>query len=591
MPAKNSFPTVTDMFCGAGGSSSGAKKAGASVIMAMNHWNLAIETHNTNHPEADHDCADISASNPRRYPSSDILIASPECTNHSLAKGKARKQQAQLNMFDGSKTPDPSEERSRATMWDVPRFAEYHDYSAIIVENVVDVRHWKMWDAWLHAMTLLGYDHQVVYLNSMFFWPTPQSRDRLYVVFWKAGDRRPDLDFRPLAYCPKCGDSIHAVQSWKNPQRKWGRYGARNQYVYCCPVCADIVEPYYYPAASAIDWTILGERVGDRKRPLKERTMERIRYGLKKFGRQQLTVQVDYTHSESNRARPITNALPTQTSRQVLALLSPFLMEYYSRNNAASGLEDALSTITTEPRHALIQPFVTSVNHSSDRARQVDEALPTQTSVNAPALVVPNPFFIKYYDALWNHTQGVDEPLSTILATDHHGLIRPPAFLTSYYYNREEAVSDIDQPIPTIPTEVRHALIQSPGFIAMLRNGNDASGFDEPLDTFTAGARHHALVQFMMSYYGQGGERPITDPMGTLTTRDRHAMVETADVDIDPADCLFRMLVPHEVKRGMAFDETYVILGNNRDQVKQAGNAVTPPVMDYLTRQVMAIFQ
>lgn len=46
--------TVTDLFCGAGGSSSGAQAvAGVRVRMATNHWALAIETHNLNHPDTD----------------------------------------------------------------------------------------------------------------------------------------------------------------------------------------------------------------------------------------------------------------------------------------------------------------------------------------------------------------------------------------------------------------------------------------------------------------------------------------------------------------------------------------------------------
>jgi DNA (cytosine-5)-methyltransferase 1 len=73
-PRKRSFLTVTDQFCGAWGSSLGARAAGLEIRMAMNPWKLAVETHNTNFPEADHDCADISASDPRRYPSTDILI-------------------------------------------------------------------------------------------------------------------------------------------------------------------------------------------------------------------------------------------------------------------------------------------------------------------------------------------------------------------------------------------------------------------------------------------------------------------------------------------------------------------------------------
>lgn len=58
--------TVTDLFCGAGGSSIGARDAGASLRLAVNHWKKAVDTHNANFPDADHDCVDISAIDPRR---------------------------------------------------------------------------------------------------------------------------------------------------------------------------------------------------------------------------------------------------------------------------------------------------------------------------------------------------------------------------------------------------------------------------------------------------------------------------------------------------------------------------------------------
>jgi len=249
---KNSFVTVTDQFCGAGGSSLGAVHAGCEVVLAMNHWDLAIETHNTNFPQTTHVLADISQVDPRRYPSTDILITSPECTNHSLAKGQPRKNIGQLELWGNGNRIDPAEERSRATMWDVPRFAEHHEYNIVIVENVVDARYWRLWDAWLHAMRLLDYEFEIVYLNSMFAHPTPQSRDRMYVVFWKRGNRKPDLTIRPRAFCEHCGHDVDAAQSWKNG-RPWGRY--RKQYVYRCPVCQEEVQPYYYPAATAIDWS------------------------------------------------------------------------------------------------------------------------------------------------------------------------------------------------------------------------------------------------------------------------------------------------------------------------------------------------
>ncbi len=68
--------TVTDLFCGAGGSSLGAESAGLTLRMAANHWQTAIDVHQAHFPDAGHDCADISQADPRRYPVTDILLAS-----------------------------------------------------------------------------------------------------------------------------------------------------------------------------------------------------------------------------------------------------------------------------------------------------------------------------------------------------------------------------------------------------------------------------------------------------------------------------------------------------------------------------------
>ncbi|MBK8188854.1 MAG: DNA cytosine methyltransferase [Vampirovibrionales bacterium] len=469
---KKSYLTVTDQFCGAGGSSIGATAAGVELRLALNHWQLAIETHNSNFPNAMHDCTDISACDPRRYPSTDILITSPECTNHSLAKGKRRFSQPDLF---GANVPDPAEERSRATMWDVPRFAEYHRYNAIIVENVVDARHWVTWDAWLHAMQLLGYEHQIVFFNSMFAWPTPQSRDRMYVIFSRKGNARPDLDFHPAAHCETCGKTVESVQSWKRHGQRWGRYGA--QYVYRCPICAAEVKPFYNPAASAIDWTLPATRIGDRDKPLKAKTLERIQRGLDKYGRQDLIV-ANYTPGWS---RPASDA--------------PF------------------GTITTYDHHALVVQL--SYGGSNNRARSASEPMPTQTTRQDTALIMP------YYST--GVAKPASEPVPTVTTTDRHALIVPP-FLLGYYTRVagvQAAVSGIDEPMPTQSTQPRHYLVQ-PGDVSSVE------------------------------------------------------------------DCGFRMLRPHEIKAAMAFPTDYIVRGNNRDQVRQYGNAVTPPIMQMLIERVVA---
>jgi DNA (cytosine-5)-methyltransferase 1 len=475
---KKSYPTCTDIFCGAGGSSQGAINSGCEVRMAMNHWPLAVETHSTNFPRTDHDCADISGSDPRRYPSTDILVASPECTNHSLSKGKKRKNLGQLDLFN-PQIVNPGEERSRCTMWDVVRFSECHSYNLVIVENVVEVKYWELFDAWLTAMQTLGYDHEEVYFNSMFAPPTPQSRDRLYVVFWKKGNRKPDLNITPLAYCAEHGE-IEAIQVWKNHYKRWGRYGKRNQYLYHCPQCAAVVEPYYTPAHTAIDWGLPSQRIGDRLRPLKPATLERIQKGLEKF-RGPLIVETARTKS-AGLVRGVDEMLPTQTTAQSLGLATPFM-------------------ITLRKNHG---------------------------------------------------AKGVTDPLDTVVAGGtHHGLVQP--FLTSYYSSSDQ-VSGVDAVVPTITTGDRHALVQP----------------------------------FLVNYYTPrisiGG---VDEPLATVSTQPRTYIAEpSAAVTVE--DCFFRMLQPDEIKRAMAFADDYVVLGNKRERVKLCGNAVTPPVMEMLTRRCIA---
>lgn len=447
---KKSYITVTDQFCGAGGSSVGATKAGAELILALNHWDKAIETHNSNFPSALHDCTDISACDPRRYPSTDILLTSPECTNHSLAKGVKRKGQMQPDLF-GEYKIDPAEERSRATMWDVPRFAEIHNYNVIIVENVVDARNWRLYDAWLHAMKLLGYEHKSLYFNSMHAWPTPQSRDRMYIVFWKSGNRAPDLDFRPSAHCAHCAKDVNAVQSWKNG-RRWGKY--KQQYIYCCPACSRQVEPYYYCAANAIDWNLPAPRIGDRSKPLSAKTLQRIQAGLKKFGGKAMSVELAYSHAQNNRCHPLDDPGVTQTTRQTVGLCVPPFIVNFHNNMDATSIESPLGTICTSGKHhgLLMPPF-----YGTDGASEVSDAVPTVTTVDRCGLVMPA-WIMANYSPGW--MRPISNPLGTVTTADHHSLVTSP-FVVSYYTRPSgigAAIASVEEALPTQPTWPVHYL-------------------------------------------------------------------------------------------------------------------------------------
>lgn len=535
MPRKKSYITITDQFCGAGGSSIGATLAGGEVKLAMNHWKLAIETHNTNFPNVSHDCTDISAVDPRRYPTTDILITSPECTNHSLAKGKPRRYY--LSDLWGNKLIDPAEERSRATMWDVPRFAEYHDYNIIVVENVVDAGKWRMWEAWLLAMHSLGYEHEVVYFNSMFALPTPQSRDRLYTVFWKRGNKKPNLEFRPTAHCIHCGRDVESIQTWKRGKR-WGRYKA--QYIYRCPNCHNEVTPYYFAAFNAIDWTLQADRIGDRAVPLKPKTLARIQYGLEAYGRQVMIVTGRYTSGIECRVKNANeDPLPTQPGDASHAVALPWLIETaHSQGNRkySKGANEPMSTQTTAQTLGIVAGFLTK-NYGGG-------AKPEYMS------------------------SGLDEAAGTLTTSGNQSLL-------------------------TLPPKFKKMALLEPGFIADMRGNSKASRLDEPLMCVTSTGSHHALVSagsFLSYYYGTQQASGMGDPLHTMTGIDRAALIQALD-SLKVEDLYFRMLQHHEIGKAMAFPQTYVVLGTKREKVKQYGNAVTPPVMRMLIERCMATFQ
>ena len=530
--------TITDLFCGAGGSSSGAIQVpGVRVRMAANHWRLAVETHNTNHPDADHDCADISQTDPRRYPATDILWASPECTNHSQAKG-VRKADRQPDLFD-QVLPDEAAERSRATMWDVPRFVEAmklrgRPYRAFVVENVVDVRQWMYFDAWAMALRAAGYCLHFVYLNSMFAQgagaPAPQSRDRWYAVGHLSGNRCPDLNrwTRPRAWCPQCEQTVQAVQAWKKPEAPWGRY--RQQYVYRCPNarCHIEVMPGVLPAAAAIDWTLPGERIGDRARPLAPKTVARIEAGLKRY-----TQPPFLTLLRSDRARNIP-------------------------------VDQPLATIVADgSNHGMVgsSMLVPAGGTWNDEARTVTEPFRTRTTRDTEALVVP----VEGRDNIT--ARPATGPLRTQTARLQDALVVP--------LRNNGVARGVDHPVPTVAAAGNHHALVMRNMTARGDQGQMSTPVDEPLRTQTASSVQ-SLIRWDHVLYGydSGDLRPVGEPAPTQTTVQGDALLGPS-IAVD--DCTFRMLEPHEIQLAMAFDRGYQVLGNKRERVRQLGNAVTPP--------------
>lgn len=241
--------TYVDFFCGAGGSSIGLTMAGGKLLLAANHSARAIETHESNFRDAEHQRADLTEYPMRRIPrGAHLLWGSPICTEISPAGGNKRQtldSPEQLDLMrDGHVSKDVFE-RTRATFWSVISATEVHRFPYVIVENVIEAaRDWLLFGIWLDGMVMLGYEYQIVCVSSAHIGAednphAPQRRDRMYVVFSRKDCAKPDVAPRPLSHCDTCG-LVEGVQWWKQPngvvtrsgrRLKVGKYGIRNQYL------------------------------------------------------------------------------------------------------------------------------------------------------------------------------------------------------------------------------------------------------------------------------------------------------------------------------------------------------------------------
>lgn len=125
----------------------------------------------------------------------DILLASPECTNHTCAKGGA-----------------PRSEQSRATAMLVVEYARKFLPRWLILENVVHMRPWSRYGELKYELQLLGYDLQEHVLDASDF-GVAQTRRRLFLV----GDRKE----KPMSEILKRSGRRRSAKSILDPAGVW----------------------------------------------------------------------------------------------------------------------------------------------------------------------------------------------------------------------------------------------------------------------------------------------------------------------------------------------------------------------------------
>jgi DNA (cytosine-5)-methyltransferase 1 len=173
----------TDLFSGGGGSSEGLRRAGQQVRICANHWPTAISTHQKNHPDTEHVCANLSETDYRRFPRTAGLWASPSCVWHARAGGRTQPPAEIERLRADQGAVD------RATAFAVIAAAEVHAYEAIVVENVPEFTRWALFGWWLDGLAALGYRHQSAVIDAA---TVPdavaQVRKRWFGIFTRTGD-------------------------------------------------------------------------------------------------------------------------------------------------------------------------------------------------------------------------------------------------------------------------------------------------------------------------------------------------------------------------------------------------------------------
>ncbi|SHW35978.1 DNA cytosine methyltransferase [Mycobacteroides abscessus] len=577
-----------DLFSGFGGLTRASELAGFSTIMCANHNRYKVEVHEANHPEAEHWIADLvdpessDYHSARDLPAADLLTAGVSCVNHSQANTQKAYEQG-LSLFDLD-DPDFEErvtrsERDRATANCVLHYAAQHHPRLILVECTTELTSWgpaiqgkrKVGDGstyrwWLNEFTKLGYKYKVLYLNSMFF-GVPQSRDRLYVAFWDRRLPTPDLDHRPPTWCGFCDKVVEAVWTWRTGVPPTGsvRYG--KQYEYRCPSCRKAVIPPMTPSLAALDLSNLGTRIGARKKPLAASTMARAERCRQKFA--DFPAILMPAKSVYGSERHLGQPMGTQTSQQETALLSTGIavvtgqtLVAHRHNGDGKHISLPMDTVTGTHEKAIL----VAVDNYQGAPRAATEALPTQGASETLGLL----------------TSGVVPFRKNTVPTTH------------------------GEPMPTVTAEQIPGVLTAAGVIKNNGSIEEAKYRAHPVSNPLGTVVGSAITQGVLfgGWYKQNGStgsetapHPMTDPLGTLTSRDTTAILtshwQAMLSELSLEDCYFRMMATHEIGRGCGFDVdfgdhkgTFVVWGSASDQVDGYGNAVSPPVGEWIGRRL-----
>lgn len=567
---------AADLFCGGGGFSKGFGLACEDLgiknvrLIAVNHSQVAVETHRANHPWAEHHCSRVDQLDPRKLVPEGrmkILIASPECTNHANARGGR-----------------PVNDQSRATAWDVVKWAQELYIETVLIENVREIMSWgpigadgrplkskkgEIFAAWTEAIRRCGYRLEYRILNSADFGGAT-TRQRFFLIARRGNQRI----------------------AWPVPTHAKG--GGKPGDLF-----RSVLKPWR-GASEIINWQNKGQSIFSRKKPLAANTMRRIEVGIRKFCGAfaepfLVILRGTQKYQIDGSARSVKEPLPTVTARGIHAgLVEPFIITPGGADmGSGRSVKEPLPTVLCHERFAMVEPFVFAIDHanSNGNPRSLKEPLPT--IITKDRLAIVEPFILQQQSG--GAPRSVKAPLPTVAGKGAQALVQ--AFiLAPLGIGRGNTPRSVDQPMPTILTSRGGGHLVQPYIVQVNHGASGGRGnsgrvqsIDRPLKTIT-GENGHALVEpFLVKYHGTGKANSTNEPLPTVTGRDRCGLVEPKVEDLPDGyaiDILFRMLEPDELARAMGF-EGYEFRGTKKQKVLMIGNAVSVEIAKALVKAIL----
>ncbi len=585
-----------DNFAGGGGASTGIELAiGRSVDIAINHDPDAIAMHRANHPNTKHYCEDVWQVDPAEACGGNpVALAwfSPDCKHFSRAKGGK-----------------PVDKNIRGLAWVAVKWAYTVRPRVIMMENVPEIQTWGPLgndNKPIRERTGETFEGFLLALSTGIPAEHPAFSEMCDALSIKTDSCMAydlqnglgyEIDFRTLRSCdygaPTTRTRFYMIARSDGKKIIWPQptHAPKDSLM----VSAGTMQPYR-TAAECIDWSIPAQSIFERDKPLAENTLRRIARGIQKFvieNPEPFIVTVNHS-GDGFRGQRIDEPLHTVTAKHGYGVVTPTIM-CNNTNNVGASADSPLPTVTTGNRNFLISPTIVPVGYGEregqkPRVNSVDEPLGTVVGSGKHYVVAPT--LIQYHSETSGDEvrgQQLSEPLMTQDTSNRYAL-SVAHIMKNYAGGYTGAGSAADAPLDTVTAKDHNSLVTA--HIMTMRNNMDGQSMDEPLSTVACSGAHHAEVQaFLVKYFSNGAAKSVHDPLDTVTTKDRFALVTIHGEEYIITDIKMRMLQPRELFNAQGFPEDYIIDtdpdGNpypKTKQVARCGNAVTPPVPAALVR-------